>query len=47
MPEVRKEIEALVDKASTDQQKDVLRRIHELTLICEKHHHTFLRFSGD
>jgi hypothetical protein len=47
MPEVQRELEILVGKASTDEQKDTLRRIRELAVRCQKQPHMFLRFSGD
>lgn len=47
MPEVQRELEILVGKASTDEQKDILCRIRELAAECQKQPHMFLRFSGD
>jgi hypothetical protein len=47
MPEVRKELELLVEKSSSDEQKTVLRRIHDLAVRCQDHPHKFLRFRGD
>ena len=47
MPEVRKELDLLIDKAPSDEQRATLRRIHELAVSCQKQPHMFLRFRGD
>jgi hypothetical protein len=47
MPEVQKELDLLIGKASTDEQRSILRGIRELAVNCQKQPHMFLRFRGD
>jgi hypothetical protein len=47
MPEVQKELELLIDKASSDEQRSALGQIRDLAVNCQKKPHMFLRFSGD
>ena len=47
MRELQKELEILITRASTDEQKDVIRRIVALATKCQQHPHLFLRFRGD
>jgi hypothetical protein len=47
MPEVQRELDILVGKASSDEQKDILCQIRELAVSCQKQPHMFLRFNGD
>lgn len=47
MPEVRRELEVLAGRALTSAQRDILCRISELAVECQKHPQTFLRFAGD
>ncbi len=47
MPEVQKELDILISSASSDEQRDVLRRIRNLAVRCQEKPHLFLRFIGD
>lgn len=47
MAEIRREIELLMNKASTEDQKVVLRGVTELAKRCEEGPHKYLRFRGD
>jgi hypothetical protein len=47
MPEVQKELDLLIGKASSDEQRNILHRIRELAVNCQKQPHMFLRFRGD
>jgi len=47
MPEVRKELNNLLERASTDKQRDILLRILALVAKCEDRPHMLLRFRGD
>jgi hypothetical protein len=47
MAAVRKELDVLVERVSSDEQRNVLHRIRQLTESCQKEPHLFLRFRGD
>jgi hypothetical protein len=47
MPEVQKELDLLIGKASSDEQRSILHRIRELAVNCQKQPHMLLRFRGD
>ena len=47
MPEVQKELELLIGKALSDEQRDTLGQIRDLAVSCQKEPHMFLRFRGD
>jgi hypothetical protein len=47
MPEVQRELDILLGKAVSDEQKDILCRIRELAVKCQKQPDMFLRFMGD
>ncbi|HET9181576.1 MAG TPA: hypothetical protein VFP59_05545 [Candidatus Angelobacter sp.] len=47
MSEVKRELSELINRASNDEQRSVLRRVLEMAEECEKHPHKFLRFRGD
>lgn len=47
MPQVQRELDVLIGRASTDEQREVLRRIRDLAVICPKKPQMLLRFRGD
>jgi hypothetical protein len=47
MPEVQKELELLIGKASSDEQRATLGRVRDLAVNCQKKPHMFLRFRED
>jgi hypothetical protein len=47
MPEVQKELDALMTRASNDEQRETLLRIRHLAELCHERPHMLLRFRGD
>ena len=47
MEQVIKELDTLAANASTDEQKEILQRMHALAMRCKERPHWFLRFVGD
>ena len=47
MNDLARELEVLLERASTDEQREILHQILNLATSCKKRPHWFLRFRGD